>query len=432
MIKKKNNKDLSKLNTFGMKVRAACYLEYDNPSDLASMPWDELAKPLLQIGSGSNLLFCSDFPGTVMRSRIDLFELLQERSVGDDVYIRAGAGMEMDELCRICAGKGWWGLENLSGIPGTVGASAVQNVGAYGVEAGELIESVDCYDIVSRRFVTFSAADCAFAYRDSFFKHNKGRYVVVSVLFHLYRDFRPRLDYAHLQEEVERNAELIMADTDPYSPLLTDQGVRQPITPMLVRQTVMIIREKKLPAVGKVGSAGSFFKNPVVSAEQFAAICAVAAGKGAPCNRADGKQNAVASDSTNGGQATEGKGAPCNRADGKQNAVVCDSTNGGQATEGKGVPCNRAEGEQTPEAGKVPHYTLDNGEIKIPAAWLIDSCGLKGARFGGASLWHSQPLVIVNSSGNALPSDIIALENHIIDTVQATYGITLSPEVEHI
>ena len=404
MIKKKNNKDLSKLNTFGMKVRAACYLEYDNPSDLASMPWDELAKPLLQIGSGSNLLFCSDFPGTVMRSRIDLFELLQDRSVGDDVYIRAGAGMEMDELCRICAGKGWWGLENLSGIPGTVGASAVQNVGAYGVEAGELIESVDCYDIVGRRFVTFSAADCAFAYRDSFFKHNKGRYVVVSVLFHLYRDFRPRLDYAHLQEEVERNAELIMADTDPYSPLLTGQGVRQPITPLLVRQTVMIIREKKLPAVGKVGSAGSFFKNPVVSVEQFAAICAVAAGKGVPCNRADGKQNAVASDSTDGGQSTEGKGAPCNRADGKQ----------------------------TPEAGKVPHYTLDNGEIKIPAAWLIDSCGLKGARFGGASLWHSQPLVIVNSSGNALPSDIIALENHIIDTVQATYGITLSPEVEHI
>lgn len=376
MIKKKNNKDLSKLNTFGMKVRAACYLEYDNPSDLASMPWDELAKPLLQIGSGSNLLFCSDFPGTVMRSRIDLFELLQDRSVGDDVYIRAGAGMEMDELCRICAGKGWWGLENLSGIPGTVGASAVQNVGAYGVEAGELIESVDCYDIVGRRFVTFSAADCAFAYRDSFFKHNKGSYIVVSVLFHLYRDFRPRLDYAHLQEEVERNAELIMADTDPYSPLLTGQGVRQPITPMLVRQTVMIIREKKLPAVGKVGSAGSFFKNPVVSVEQFAAICSIAAAKKAPCNRADGKQ--------------------------------------------------------IPEAGEVPHYTLDNGEIKIPAAWLIDSCGLKGARFGGASLWHSQPLVIVNSSGNALPSDIIALENHIIDTVQATYGITLSPEVEHI
>lgn len=404
MIKKKNNKDLSKLNTFGMKVRAACYLEYDNPSDLASMPWDELAKPLLQIGSGSNLLFCSDFPGTVMRSRIDLFELLQDRSVGDDVYIRAGAGMEMDELCRICAGKGWWGLENLSGIPGTVGASAVQNVGAYGVEAGELIESVDCYDIVGRRFVTFSAADCAFAYRDSFFKHNKGRYIVVSVVFHLYRDFRPRLDYAHLQEEVERNAELIMADTDPYSPLLTGQGVRQPITPMLVRQTVMIIREKKLPAVGKVGSAGSFFKNPVVSAEQFESVCAIAAAKEAPCNRTDGKQNAVASDSTDGGQATEGKGAPC----------------------------NRAEGEQTPEAGKVPHYTLDNGEIKIPAAWLIDSCGLKGARFGGASLWHSQPLVIVNSSGNALPSDIIALENHIIDTVQATYGITLSPEVEHI
>lgn len=404
MIKKKNNKDLSKLNTFGMKVRAACYLEYDNPSDLASMPWDELAKPLLQIGSGSNLLFCSDFPGTVMRSRIDFFELLQERSVGDDVYIRAGAGMEMDELCRICAGKGWWGLENLSGIPGTVGASAVQNVGAYGVEAGELIESVDCYDIVGRRFVTFSAADCAFAYRDSFFKHNKGRYVVVSVLFHLYRDFRPRLDYAHLQEEVERNAELIMADTDPYSPLLTGQGVRQPITPLLVRQTVMIIREKKLPAVGKVGSAGSFFKNPVVSVEQFESICAIAAAKKAPCNRTDGKQNAVAS----------------------------DSTDGGQDTEGKGVPCNRADGKQTPEAGKVPHYTLDNGEIKIPAAWLIDSCGLKGARFGGASLWHSQPLVIVNSSGNALPSDIIALENHIIDTVQATYGITLSPEVEHI
>lgn len=369
MIRRRTDKDLGKLNTFGMKVKAACYIEYGSAKDLMDLDWDALAQPVLQMGSGSNLLFCGDFPGTVMRSRIDDFEVLQERSTGDDIFVRAGAGMEMDRLCEKCAAKLWWGLENLSGIPGTVGASAVQNVGAYGVEAGELIESVECYDIAGRCFVTLSAEDCAFAYRDSFFKHNRGRYVVVSVVYHLYRDFRPRLSYAHLQEEVERNASLMQSSTDPYNPLYCGQCVQMPITPMLVRQTVMIIRERKLPAVGKTGSAGSFFKNPVVSAEQFASVCAIAAGK---------------------------------------------------------------TGNKLTAEAQVPHYDLEGGMVKIPAAWLIDSCGLKSAKVGGAALWPSQPLVIVNATGKATPSDIIALEAHIIDTVRATYGITLNPEVDHI
>lgn len=365
MIRRSTNKDLSKLNTFGMKVKAACYIEYGSARDLMELDWAELKQPVLQMGSGSNLLFCGDFTGTVMRSRIDDLDILEDRCSGDDIFIRVGAGMEMDALCEKTARKGWWGLENLSGIPGTVGASAVQNVGAYGVEAGELIDCVDCFDINERRFVTLTAADCAFAYRDSYFKHNRGRYVVVAVTYHLYRDFRPRLSYSHLQEEVERNAELMQASADPYTPLYSGLGASMPITPSLVRETVKIIRERKLPAVGKVGSAGSFFKNPVVSAETFASVCAVAAER---CG--------------------------------------CDTV--------------------------VPHYDLEDGNVKIPAAWLIDSCGLKSSTSGGAALWQSQPLVIVNASGKATPSDIIALENHIIDSVCRIYGITLTPEVDHI
>lgn len=362
MIRRSENKKLRKLNTMGIEAEAGLFMEYSSPSDLAALDWESLPRPVRSIGEGSNLLFTKDFEGTLLHSCIKSIEVDRDRSEGDDVFVTVGAGEKMDDFCRWAAGKSLWGPENLSGIPGTAGASVVQNVGAYGVEAADIVESAACFDTVEKRFLVLPAEECTFAYRDSFFKHNPGRYIVTAVKFRLRSDFCPRLEYGALREQVERNLELFSPSANPYEPLFS--AVKQtsilPLTPMLVRETVMVIREEKLPDVKKTGSAGSFFKNPVVSAEIYEEVK----------NRTDG--------------------------------------------------------------GSVPHYDLPDGGIKIPAAWLIDSCGLKGACRGGAQVWGKQPLVIVNATGRATASDILSLEKHITDTVREKYGIILEPEVEHI
>ncbi len=367
MIKISYNRDLSGLNTFGMKVKAACYVEYGKAEDLPAIGWDDLPRPLLPVGSGSNLLFTGDFPGTVLHSTYDMIRILEDRSEGDTVIVEAGSGVIFDEFCRWAAGKNLWGPENLSGIPGTVGACAVQNVGAYGVEAGDLIEEVVCFEIASRSFRRIAAKDCAFAYRDSYFKHNRGRYIVASVVFRLTSLLAPQLDYGHLREAVERNIEFQQAASNPYMPAIepTFGMPRMQLTPMLVRDTVRIIRDGKLPDPAKTGSAGSFFKNPVVSADVFAQVVRTA-----------------------------------------------------RAEKGEGV--------------KVPHYILEDGSIKIPAAWMIDFCGFKGKRHGGAMVWPMQPLVLVNAEGKATPQEIMELENEIKYAIKEKFGIGLECEVDHI
>lgn len=367
MVKVSYNKDLSGLNTFGMKVKAACYVEYSRAEDLPSIDWEGLPQPLLPVGSGSNLLFTGDFPGTVLHSTFDKIRILEERSEGDTVIVEAGSGVIFDEFCRWAAGKNLWGPENLSGIPGTVGAGAVQNVGAYGTEAGDIIEEVVCFETASRSFTSIPAKDCAFAYRDSYFKHNRGKYIVASVIFRLTSLLAPQLDYGHLREAVERNLEFQQAASNPYMPAIepTFGMPRMQLTPMLVRDTVRIIRDEKLPDPKKTGSAGSFFKNPVVSAEVFEKVVATA-----------------------------------------------------RAEKGGDV--------------KVPHYRLEDGSVKIPAAWMIDFCGFKGRRNGGAAVWPQQPLVIVNADGNASPQEIIGLENEIKNAIKDKFGIGLVCEVDHI
>lgn len=367
MIKTSSNKNLHKLNTFGFKVSAANYIEYDKAADLKEIPWLRLPQPVLSVGEGSNLLFTKDFPGTVLHSLIKGIEVVDERSGGDDVFVRVGAGTKWDDFCDWVARKELWGTENLSAIPGTVGAAPVQNIGAYGVEAGDIIDSVECFDIQTGTYVVKTASECEFAYRDSYFKHNRGRYVVLYVTFHLYADFRPQLEYAHLKEEVERNAEILNPTVDPYKVVYdTRFSPELPITPLLVRQTVKIIREKKLPDPQKVGSAGSFFKNPVVSREFFLEL--------------------------------EG-----------------------------GIKAEKGSGHD------VPHYDLPDGKVKIPAAWLIEACGLKGLVFRDkAAVWDKQPLVLVNAYGDATPQDILDLEEFVKDNVRETFNIELSPEVDHI
>ena len=344
MIKTTYYQDLTKMNTFGMKVKARCFMEYDSVADLVDIEFSELARPVLHIGGGSNLLFTDDFKGTILHSKIDFIEIL-EGEASDKVLVSAGAGVVFDDFCAWAAKEGLWGVENLSYIPGEVGASAVQNIGAYGVEVKDVIHKVYCYDTVDEEFVSFGVEECAYGYRDSVFKDPevKGRYVVTHVVFALSRTPQPKLDYGHL-------ADALAGET---------------LTPALIRKTIIKIRKEKLPEPSVMGSAGSFFKNPVISAEHFARIEAAAKAE---------------------------LGADC----------------------------------------KVPHYDLPDGTVKVPAAWMIEQCGWKGKRSGGAAVYDKQPLVIVNYTGDAYPEEIIGLEKRIISSVKTKFDIELHPEVEHI
>ena len=349
MVKTEYYKDLTKMNTFGMKVKTRCFIEYESVADLVDIEFEELARPVLHIGGGSNLLFTDDFKGTVLHSKINFIEILDEQDSPchsenqGEVAVSVGAGVIFDDFCAWAAKEGLWGIENLSYIPGEVGAAAVQNIGAYGVEVKDVIRKVYCYDTIEEEFVHFDVSDCRYGYRDSMFKATeiKGRYIVTHVVFALSRVPQPKLDYGHLRDAVEEQ------------------------TPAMIRKAIIKIRKEKLPEPSVMGSAGSFFKNPVISLEHFHRIEAAAK--------------------------TE-HGADYN----------------------------------------VPHYDLPESLVKVPAAWMIEQCGWKGRRSGGAAVYDKQPLVIVNYTGEAYPEEIIGLERRIIASVKAKFDIELHPEVEHI
>ena len=169
MIDKSYYRDLTKMNTFRMKVTARNFIEYDSVADLVEIDFEELPRPVLHIGGGSNLLFTDDFKGTVLHSKVNFIEIISDGASGenpgvlpDEVLVSVGAGVVFDDFCAWAAKEGLWGVENLSGIPGEAGASAVQNIGAYGVEAKDVIRTVYCYDTAEEEFVHFDVADLIF------------------------------------------------------------------------------------------------------------------------------------------------------------------------------------------------------------------------------------------------------------------------------
>ena len=255
MITIQDNFDLSSHNTFGMKVKCSRYLEYDKASDLEQIDFASLPKPVMHIGSGSNLLFTSDFGGTVLHSAIDYIKYIDMGL--KEVPVAVGAGVEFDRFVRNVCDNGLWGAENLSLIPGEVGAAAVQNIGAYGVEIKDIISGVVCYDIIGKKKVTFKAGECGYGYRTSRFKESpdKGRYIITSVLFRLGRNPQPHLEYKGLTAAL---------------------GTSEPASPQLVRDAIIKIRREKLPDPAETGSAGSFFKNPVVPVARFLEIIEIA------------------------------------------------------------------------------------------------------------------------------------------------------------
>ena len=263
-MKRIENYDLSNQNTFRMKVKAALYIEYDNVEELQSLDMKALPQPVFHMGAGSNLLFTKDFPGTVLHSNIKFIKYVDMGL--DEVLLTVGSGVVFDDLIANVAGNGLWGMENLSLIPGEVGAAAVQNIGAYGVEAKDVISGVVCLDTKDWTKTVFKVGECAYGYRDSRFKHERGRYIITSVLFRVTRKYSPKLDYGGVRAALEGRD-------------------LQALTPMDVRNAIIGIRNAKLPDPAQIGSAGSFFKNPVISREHFERIVAAecppsATGKG--------------------------------------------------------------------------------------------------------------------------------------------------------
>ena len=247
MMTKMNDFPLREHNTFGLDVRAAHFLEYTSEEELAELiRTKQITSPYLHIGGGSNLLFTKDYyPGTVLHSCIRGISITSE----DDVHVdlRVGAGTVWDDFVRQCVERGWQGVENLSLIPGEVGASAVQNIGAYGVEAKDVITSVETLDLTGLRKV-YPVEECAYAYRQSLFKRPEMKSVFITyVNFRLNKVPHFHLDYGTLREAL--------------------QG--QVPTPALVRESVIRIRQSKLPDPKSLGNAGSFFMNPVISRTHF-------------------------------------------------------------------------------------------------------------------------------------------------------------------
>lgn len=248
MIDEKNY-SLLRHNTFGIEGRCRRYVEFDTAEELHQvLPTIDLTEPLMVLGSGSNLLLTKDFPGTVISPR-NHFEATVSFE-GDVPLLRCWAGSTFDEVVAYCVQYGWHGAENLSLIPGEVGASAVQNIGAYGAEAKDIIYKVEAVEIATGRDVCFTNADCQYAYRSSRFKHEwKGRYIITYVTYRLSSEFQPQLDYGNLRKTLE------------------EKGITEP-TAKDVRDTVISIRRNKLPDPEEIGNAGSFFMNPIVPASQ--------------------------------------------------------------------------------------------------------------------------------------------------------------------
>ncbi|MDB5990445.1 MAG: UDP-N-acetylenolpyruvoylglucosamine reductase [Herbaspirillum sp.] len=241
---------LRNLNTFGIDAAADAYLPVVDADLLRAVRNDAVlaALPRLVLGGGSNLLLTRDFPGLVLHMRNTGIAIVDS----DDraTYVRAAAGENWHRLVLWTLEQGLGGLENLSLIPGNVGASPIQNIGAYGVEIKDILHSLTIYDFISDEISTLHNADCEFAYRDSIFKHAlRSRAVVLDVTFALPRQWQPQIGYAELAKA------------------LAAGGSSQP-TPAQISQAVIAIRSAKLPDPAVVGNAGSFFKNPVVPAQQ--------------------------------------------------------------------------------------------------------------------------------------------------------------------
>lgn len=365
MIRLRENIDLKEMTTFGITAICGRLIEFSEPEiDLPELDRRGLLENAIILGGGSNMLFTGAHQDLcVIHPITDSIETTIEDD--ETVKVSADAGVILDNLCQLTTDNGWWGLENLSGIPGHIGGAAVQNVGAYGAEIKDVIESVVCYSMKTHTFIEVSLEECEYGYRDSIFKHqpNDKKLIVCKVNLRLTIKPNPRLGYQGLRNALIKEFNLL--DETAHNDTRLIQRL-QTSSPTIIRETVIKLRDSKLPNPENTGSAGSFFKNPVINNKDYQQLLS-------------------------------------------RWAKMADNDN-----------------------TIVPGHELPDNQIKLSAAWLIDNAGCKPLTIGGAALWQTQPLVLVNATGNATGEDVVNLEHAIIKRVETTFGISLCPEVIHI
>ena len=245
MLQIQENVSLKNFNTFGIDAKARYFVEIGHEDELMEFFMDPkwLQTPRLVLGGGSNMLFVKDFDGLVIRMNI---RGIEHHISHQDVFVKAGAGEVWNDLVNFCVDRGYAGIENLSLIPGSVGASPIQNIGAYGVELKDVFDSCRAFEIETGEIRAFTKDECKFGYRDSVFKTElKGKYIITSVKFHLSLIPTINLKYGAIEQE------------------LASRGINVP-TIKDVSSVVSHIRVSKLPDPSTIGNAGSFFKNPVI------------------------------------------------------------------------------------------------------------------------------------------------------------------------
>lgn len=244
---------LKPYNTFGIETSARYWVEIKQEEDLQTLLQlgDFMDTPKLILGGGSNVLLCRNFDGLIIKMSIEGINVVREDD--NHIYLTAGAGVNWHQLVQFCVQRGYAGMENLSLIPGTVGAAPMQNIGAYGVELEQVFELLTAVNIDTGEKKTFTHADCAFGYRESIFKHElKGQYIITSVTFQLDKHPTFHTRYGAIQET------------------LTEMGVSESnLSIKAISEAVIRIRRSKLPDPAQIGNAGSFFKNPEIPKEQF-------------------------------------------------------------------------------------------------------------------------------------------------------------------
>lgn len=258
MIQDYREHSLLKHNTFGFDVKCDRFIEFNSVEEAQEALKEinkphYLGRPAFVIGEGSNLVFTADYAGTILHSAIHGKAIISRND--NEVLLRVGSGELWDDTAAYCTANGWYGTENLSLIPGEVGAAAIQNIGAYGVEIKDLIENVETIEIATGKERTFTNEECHYAYRQSIFKKElKGKYIVTYVTLKLATTFRPDLDYGNIRTELTAEGLLPTTASTDYSR----------VTAQALRNAIIRIRQNKLPDPKDIGSAGSFFMNPII------------------------------------------------------------------------------------------------------------------------------------------------------------------------
>lgn len=247
-MKIQENFSLRQYNTFGINVYAKQFSSFTNEEGLEEL-LSAGNKNIFILGGGSNILFTKNFDGLVLKNEIGGIELIKEDE--HYCYVKAGAGVNWHSFVLHCISHDFAGVENLSLIPGNVGASPMQNIGAYGAEIKDVFESLEAFNIAERKVVQFSLNDCSFGYRESVFKRKyKDQFVILNVTFRLKRKPEFNVSYGMIAQELER------------------MNIKE-LSIKAVSQAVINIRRSKLPDPAEIGNAGSFFKNPTISSDQF-------------------------------------------------------------------------------------------------------------------------------------------------------------------